>query len=37
MLEDLGAAIATEAIEIFTLLEEVNGGIATLDRMAKKG
>jgi len=37
MLEDLGAAIASEATEIFSLLEEVNGGIATLDKMVKKG
>ncbi len=36
MLEDLGAAIASEATEIFSLLEKVNGGIATLDKMAKK-
>ncbi|MEK9639795.1 MAG: creatininase family protein [Alphaproteobacteria bacterium] len=37
MLEDLGAAIASEATEIFSLLEKVNGGIATLDKMLKKG
>ena len=36
MLEDLGEAIANEASEIFILLDEVNGGIATLDKMAKK-
>ena len=36
MLEDLGNAISQEASEIFTLLDEVNGGIATLDKMAKK-
>ena len=36
MLEDLGTAITNEASEIFTLLDEVNGGIATLDKMAKK-
>ena len=36
MLEDLGSAISKEATEIFTLLDEVNGGIATLDKMAKK-
>ena len=36
MLEDLGNAISQEASEIFTLLDEVNGGIATLDKMAKE-
>ena len=36
MLEVLGNAISQEASEIFTLLDEVNGGIATLDKMAKK-
>ena len=36
MLEALGNAIAEEASEIFGLLDEVNGGIATLDKMAKR-
>ena len=36
MLEDLGNAIAEEASEIFELLDEVNGGIATLDKMVKR-
>jgi creatinine amidohydrolase len=33
MVEDLAAAISVRAEEIFLLLDEVNGGLATLDRL----
>jgi hypothetical protein len=33
MVEDLATAISVRAEEIFLLLDEVNGGLATLDRL----
>ena len=35
MVEDLAAAISERSSEIFDLLDEVNGGLATLDRLEK--
>jgi hypothetical protein len=33
MVEDLAIAISVRAAEIFLLLDEVNGGLATLDKL----
>ena len=33
MIEDLASAISERSDEIFDLLDEVNGGLATLDKL----
>ena len=33
MIEDLASAISERSGEIFDLLDEVNGGLATLDKL----
>ena len=36
MVADLASAISERSTEIFDLLDEVNGGLATLDRLKKE-